>query len=96
MFKVHCHVHESAVLLDWSRVERMYDSDEGPVVDWTCWCGARGRLIAGMRSEPRVVEPVVVDLLHTARPTDADDRDLDGRGANAGGVDGRDLDAVST
>jgi hypothetical protein len=81
MFKVHCHVHESAVLLDWSRVERMYDSDEGPVVDWQCWCGARGRLIAGARSEPRVVEPVVVDLVDAAGRTD---------------IDGRGLDAVST
>jgi hypothetical protein len=86
MFKVHCHVHESAVLLDWSRVERMYDSDEGPVIDWHCWCGARGRLIAGARSEPRAIEPVVVDLVDTVGPTAVDGRDHDGR----------DLDAVST
>lgn len=68
MFKVHCHVHESPVLLDWSRVERMYDSDEGPVIDWHCWCGARGRLVAGARSEPRDIEPVVVDLVHATTP----------------------------
>lgn len=96
MFKVHCHVHESAVLLDWSRVERMYDGDEGPVVDWHCYCGARGRLIAGMRSEPRIVEPVVIDLLHAAGPTDSDGQDLDGRELHADDADGRDLDAVST
>jgi hypothetical protein len=86
MFKVHCHVHESAVLLDWSRIERMYDSDEGPVIDWQCWCGARGRLIAGARSEPRVIEPVVVDLAHTPTP----------EGVDRSGPDGSDLDAVPT
>ena len=62
MFAVHCHVHESRVLLDWSRVEAVHDSDEGPVVDWHCWCGGRGRLVAGTRSERRAVEPVVLHL----------------------------------
>jgi hypothetical protein len=62
MFAVHCHRHGTRVLLDWSRVEGLRDSDEGPVIDWRCWCGARGRLIAGTRSEPRPVDPVVVDF----------------------------------
>ena len=69
MFRVHCHIHGSAVLLDWSRVEGMYDSDEGPVIDWHCWCGARGRLIAGTRSEPRAVEPVIVRFGPAGEPT---------------------------
>ena len=68
MFQVHCHVHESAVLLDWSHVEAVHDSAEGPVLDWRCWCGARGRLIAGTRSEPRTIEPVVIDLGVGDRP----------------------------
>lgn len=59
MFAIDCHIHESRVLLDWSRVEGVHDSPEGPVLDWHCWCGARGRLIAGMRSEPREVELVL-------------------------------------
>jgi hypothetical protein len=85
MFKVHCHVHESPVLLDWSRVERMYDSDEGPVVDWHCWCDARGRLIAGTRSEPRTIEPVVVDLSARVRAV-----------VGTHGHDDREADAVAT
>ncbi len=59
MFAIDCHIHESRVLLDWSRVEGVHDSPEGPVLDWHCWCGARGRLIAGERSEPREVELIV-------------------------------------
>ena len=62
MFAIHCHIHESRVLLDWTRVEAVRDSDEGPVIDWHCWCGARGSLVAGSRSVPRRDEPVVVDL----------------------------------
>ncbi len=62
MIAVDCHVHETRVLLDWSRVEAMRDSPEGPVVDWNCWCGARGSLIAGKYSRPRDIEPAVVDL----------------------------------
>ena len=62
MFAIHCHIHGSRVLLDWSRVEAMRQSDEGPVLDWHCWCGARGSLIAGERSVPRRNEPVLVDV----------------------------------
>lgn len=62
MFEVHCHVHGSGVLLDRSRIEALRNTDEGPVIDWHCWCGARGSLIAGTRSEPRTAEPVVLDL----------------------------------
>lgn len=69
MFEVHCHVHGSRVLLDRSRIEALRNTDEGPVIDWHCWCGARGSLIAGTRSEPRAVEPVVVDLRAAADPT---------------------------
>jgi len=61
MFAIHCHTHGSRVLLDWSRVEGMRQSDEGPVLDWHCWCGARGSLIAGERSVPRADEPIVLD-----------------------------------
>ena len=62
MFAIHCHIHESRVLLDWSRVEAVRHTDEGPVIDWHCWCGARGSLVAGERSVPRTIEPIVVDL----------------------------------
>jgi hypothetical protein len=70
MFAVHCHVHDSEVLLDWSRVEAVRLTDEGPAIEWRCWCGARGSLIAGARSEPRDIEPEVTALLaeHAAAP----------------------------
>jgi hypothetical protein len=66
MIAIDCHIHGSRVLLDWSRIEGVHDSPGGPVVDWHCWCGARGRLIAGTRSEPRPVE-LVVPAPHPAR-----------------------------
>jgi hypothetical protein len=62
MFVVDCHIHGTRVLLDWSRIEAMRDSDEGPVLDWRCWCGALGSLIAGARSEPRAVDPVELSV----------------------------------
>lgn len=61
MFAIDCPTHRSRVLLDWSRVEGMRQTDEGPILDWHCWCGARGSLIAGERSVPRIHEPVVLD-----------------------------------
>ena len=61
MIAIDCHVHGSRVLLDWSRIEGAHDSPAGPVLDWHCWCGARGRLVAGTRSEPREVDLVVLD-----------------------------------
>ena len=62
MIAIHCHVHESRVLLAWSCIEAMRTTGEGPVLDWRCWCGARGSLIAGTRSVPRSAAPDVVDL----------------------------------
>jgi hypothetical protein len=53
MFAVHCHGHDRPVLLDWSCVERLRTTDDGPVLDWRCWCGVRGCLIGGVRSAPR-------------------------------------------
>lgn len=61
MFAIYCHIHESRVLLDSSRIEGMRQSTEGPVLDWRCWCGARGSLVAGNRSVPRHIEPVLVE-----------------------------------
>ena len=60
MFAIDCHVHGCRVLIDWSCVEHVHDGTDGPVIDWRCWCGARGRLIGGVRSEPREVELIVV------------------------------------
>jgi hypothetical protein len=60
MIDVHCHAHRSRVLLDWSRIESLRNTDDGPVIDWRCWCGARGRLIGGVRSEPRGAPPADV------------------------------------
>jgi len=62
MFKVHCHEHESDVLLDWSRLEGVRHTVEGPVLDWRCWCGALGSLVAGVRSEPRAADATVLVL----------------------------------
>lgn len=67
MFTVHCHEHDSDVLLDWSRVEGLRHTPQGPVIDWRCWCGARGSLVAGSRSEPRPAEATVIEL---PRPQD--------------------------
>ncbi|HLT69577.1 MAG TPA: hypothetical protein VKZ72_05390 [Acidimicrobiales bacterium] len=73
MFEVHCHEHGSSVLLDMSRVEGIWTSPEGPVLDWQCWCGARGRLVAGTRSEPREAAGPVVELdAHRPGAGDAD------------------------
>jgi hypothetical protein len=85
MFAVHCHVHESEVLLDWSRVEGLRQTDDGPVIDWRCWCGARGSLIAGGRSEPRDLEAVVIDLVALDRESGRDrDRTSDATPPPAG------------
>jgi hypothetical protein len=52
VFKVYCHRHQSDVLLDTSRIESLHNTPDGPIVDWQCWCGARGSLDAGGRSRP--------------------------------------------
>jgi hypothetical protein len=65
MIAVHCHVHGSGVLLDWSQVEGLRHTPEGPAIDWRCWCGARGSLVAGHRSVPHPdapEAPEVIDL----------------------------------
>jgi hypothetical protein len=61
MFAVHCHAHGSDVLLDWSRVEAVRNTAAGPVIDWHCWCGARGSKVGGT-STPRSFDPVVLDV----------------------------------
>ncbi|HZM43111.1 MAG TPA: hypothetical protein VFB94_28535 [Acidimicrobiales bacterium] len=48
MFAVHCHHHGCRVLLDYSRVRAIHNTPGGPVMDWECWCGARGRLSHGV------------------------------------------------
>ena len=57
MFAVHCHGHGSRVLLDTSRIEAIRNTPGGPVVDWRCWCGARGHLSHGV-SSPRLPDAV--------------------------------------
>jgi hypothetical protein len=42
MFDVYCPEHGAPVLLDASRIEAIRNTPHGPVVDWRCWCGARG------------------------------------------------------
>jgi hypothetical protein len=59
MFTVHCHVHGARVLLDTSRIEAIHNTPRGPIVDWHCWCGARGHLLPGDRSVPRRGTPPV-------------------------------------
>ena len=58
MFTVHCHGHGAQVLLDTSRIEAIRNGPSGPVVDWRCWCGARGHLSHGV-STPRRPEPAL-------------------------------------
>ena len=62
MIAVHCHVHGSDVLLGWSQLEGLRHTVDGPAIDWHCWCGARGSLLAGRRSVPRPDVPEVIDL----------------------------------
>jgi len=53
MFDVYCPGHRARVILDTSRIEAMHNTAEGPMVDWRCWCGARGSLRGGTASLPR-------------------------------------------
>lgn len=53
MFAVDCPAHGTRVLLDTSRIEAQRNTRDGPVIDWRCWCGARGRLVRGFHSQPR-------------------------------------------
>jgi hypothetical protein len=50
MFDVYCPGHRAHVLLDTSRIEAIRNTAEGPMVDWRCWCGARGSLRGGTSS----------------------------------------------
>jgi hypothetical protein len=43
MFAVYCPRDRSRVLLDLSRVVALRNTPDGPVLDWECWCGARGQ-----------------------------------------------------
>jgi hypothetical protein len=52
MFEVYCPGHGSPVLLDFSRIEAIHNTAEGPVLDWRCWCGTCGSLIGGTQSVP--------------------------------------------
>jgi hypothetical protein len=47
MFDVYCPSHGARVLLDTSRIEAIRNTAEGPMLDWRCWCGARGSLRGG-------------------------------------------------
>jgi len=59
MFEVFCPAHRSRVLLSSSRIEAIRNTPEGPILDWHCWCGARGSLANGRRPVHR----------HRHRPT---------------------------
>jgi hypothetical protein len=52
MFEVYCPSHGSRVLLDSSRIVRLRATRRGPVVEWRCWCGARGSLVRGHDAPP--------------------------------------------
>jgi hypothetical protein len=59
MLTVHCHAHGTRVLLDTSRIEAIHNTPQGPIVDWHCWCGARGHLFPGGRCVARRETPLV-------------------------------------
>ena len=59
MFEVFCPAHRSRVLLSVSRIEAIRNTLDVPILDWHCWCGARGSLVHGRRSVHR----------HRHRPT---------------------------
>ncbi|HEY8524403.1 MAG TPA: hypothetical protein VIL48_05540 [Acidimicrobiales bacterium] len=48
MFEVYCPAHRSRVLLAASRIESLRNTPDGPILDWRCWCGARGSLVRGV------------------------------------------------
>lgn len=53
MFHVYCPGHASRVLLDVTRIEGVYNTPEGPMVLWRCYCGRTGTLLHGVsRSVP--------------------------------------------
>jgi hypothetical protein len=49
MFEIYCPAHQSRVLLSAGRIEGIRNTPEGPIVDWHCWCGARGSMSPGRR-----------------------------------------------
>jgi hypothetical protein len=52
MFEIYCPDHGSHVLLDHSRIEALRTTPQGPVLDWRCWCGARGSLGRSAETTP--------------------------------------------
>lgn len=44
MFEVFCPEHGTRVLLTITRIEKLWNTPAGIIVDWRCWCGTAGRL----------------------------------------------------
>jgi hypothetical protein len=65
MFEVHCHIHESSVLLDWSRSRGDAPHRREARPRLALLVRGKGSLIGSARSEPRPVEAVVIDLFGT-------------------------------
>jgi hypothetical protein len=52
MFDVFCPSHGQRVLLTPRCIEKLENTDDGIVITWRCWCGARGELRTGQADQP--------------------------------------------
>ena len=56
MFETHCTACDKRQLIFPSQINALTNTDEGIVVDFTCWCGAERTMTTGLASRsPRTV-----------------------------------------
>ena len=53
MFSVYCNHHGSEVLLPTSHITGLWNTLEGIVMGWRCYCGETGSLVTGRPRVPR-------------------------------------------
>ena len=53
MFSVYCNHHGSEVLLPTSHITGLWNTLEGIVMGWRCYCGETGSLLTGRPRVPR-------------------------------------------
>ena len=53
MFTVHCTHHGSEVLLPNSHITGLWNTLEGIVMGWRCYCGETGSILTGRPRVPR-------------------------------------------
>lgn len=55
MFSVNCPSHRSDVLLGYSNLIGLENTEAGVVVHWRCYCGTVGRTLTGRPRRPTPV-----------------------------------------